>query len=168
VSPEPARELAFFDLDEPRFRALGRRCARVWARDWRPGEACLVALFGEMGAGKTTFVQAVVEGLADDDSVQASSPTYGLLHRYETKPPVQHMDLYRVAAAELPELGTDEIFETPGVTFVEWAEKAAGQLPEHRIELRIAVEPDERRSIRLQARGDPRWLRAIREEDHDE
>lgn len=95
----------------------------------RGGEA--IALVGELGAGKTTFVAGLVAALGGPD---AHSPTFALVHEYTGgRLVVWHADLYRVErAAELPELGLDEAIGDPrGVVVVEWADRFAVMPADH-------------------------------------
>lgn len=87
----------------------------------------VVALIGDLGAGKTTFTAAAVQALGAE---RASSPTFALVNRYtEGRLPIWHVDLYRLERErELPELGLDDFLgvrtgSTAGVAFVEWADK---------------------------------------------
>lgn len=91
----------------------------------RPGD--VVALQGDLGAGKTTLARAIIRALADDPALEVPSPTYTLVQSYETRIPVRHVDLYRVAGAdELEELGLDDD-DWQGATLVEWPERAPGR-----------------------------------------
>lgn len=81
----------------------------------------VVLLFGELGAGKTTLVRGFVEALGFADPVR--SPTFNLVQFFETVPPVMHADLYRVSSHA--NLGIEDEIESH-VSFIEWAEKAAG------------------------------------------
>jgi len=83
----------------------------------------VVALHGDVGAGKTTFVAAAVRALGGDDAV--SSPTFTFWHRYRgAAVPLEHLDLYRVEhPADASELGLDDAFDGGGIVFVEWPER---------------------------------------------
>lgn len=83
----------------------------------------MVALHGDVGAGKTTFVAAAVRALGGDDAV--SSPTFTFWHRYRgAAVPLEHLDLYRVEhPADASELGLDDAFDGGGIVFVEWPER---------------------------------------------
>jgi tRNA threonylcarbamoyladenosine biosynthesis protein TsaE len=86
-----------------------------------------LALDGPMGAGKTTFVRALVAALGGDPEA-VSSPSYTLLHRYEASIPVIHIDACRLdRPAALAALGFDELC-ADGVAAVEWAERVAGEV----------------------------------------
>ena len=118
-------------LDEAATRAAGAKLAGVL----RGGEA--IALIGDLGAGKTTFVAGLVEALGGG---AAASPTFSLINEYPGgRLVVWHADLYRIEReAELAELGLDDVIGDPrGVVLVEWADRFA-VLPEGatRIELR--------------------------------
>ena len=104
--------------------ALGRRLAD----DVRPGDVW--ALVGDLGAGKTHFVQGVASGLGA--AVAATSPTFTLVHEYTGgRLPVFHFDFYRLeSAAEVLALGWEEYLdEGGGLTLVEWADKFPALLP---------------------------------------
>lgn len=105
---------------------------RRWARrllDALPKQAVL-ALHGELGSGKTCFVQGLAEALGVDQPV--TSPTFTLIQEYTGRRPLVHVDLYRIpSAAEAAELGLEEYFEREGVVAIEWAERAEILLPPH-------------------------------------
>jgi N-acetylmuramate 1-kinase len=93
----------------------------------RPGD--IVALQGDLGAGKTTLARALVRALAGNPGLDVPSPTFTLVQAYEARLPVAHFDLYRIGSpAELDELGFAEA-AAEGVVLVEWPEKAGDRLP---------------------------------------
>jgi tRNA threonylcarbamoyl adenosine modification protein YjeE len=105
-----------------------------------------VALIGELGAGKTTFVQGLVAALGGGP---AASPTFALVHEYRGgRLIVWHVDLYRLErAAELRELGLDDLVgDRRGVVLVEWADKFA-VLPADHLRLELAHAGDARRLV---------------------
>jgi tRNA threonylcarbamoyl adenosine modification protein YjeE len=114
--------------------------AREFARSLRAGD--VVALRGPLGAGKTTFVRAVVAVLHGSDQA-VSSPTFVFRQRYDPPhggaPPVEHVDLYRIEdpATEMPDLALDDAFAPDRIALVEWPERAEGWLPANRIEVAI-------------------------------
>lgn len=105
-------------------RAVGRRLAAFLA----PGDT--LALSGELGAGKTCFVQGVVEGLGGNPA-DVSSPTFTIAHEYAARIPVYHMDLYRLGSlSEARAAGLLEYFERmDGICLVEWPERVADLMP---------------------------------------
>ena len=101
----------------------------------RPGVA--VALHGDLGAGKTTLVRALVAVL-HGDATAVSSPTFVFRQRYAGTPPIEHLDLFRLDdPAQAAELGLEEAFASDTVTLVEWPEKLPGLLPPDTIHVEI-------------------------------
>ncbi len=97
-------------LTLPTAEDLGKFAAE-FARGLRPGD--VVALAGPLGAGKTTFVRAVVTALHGAD--QSCSPSFTFRHRYDGDPPIEHIDLYRIDdPREVTELGLEEAPSTAG------------------------------------------------------
>lgn len=101
----------------------------------------LVALNGTLGAGKTQLVRFVAQSLGVA-AEEVTSPTYVLLQRYSGRHLIYHIDFYRLdTAAEVWDLGIDELFELSALIFVEWAEKFPQCLPTDRLE--IVLQPIE-------------------------
>jgi tRNA threonylcarbamoyladenosine biosynthesis protein TsaE len=112
----------------------------------------VVALYGELGAGKTCFVQGLVRGLGVVG--HATSPTFVLVNEYRGPLPVHHVDAYRTTSlTELLDLGLLDLMGGDGVTLIEWADRAEPLLPEHAIRVRIDGVGDEPRTITTE---DPR------------
>ncbi len=107
----------------------------------------VVALYGELGAGKTTFIRGLARGIGID---QVRSPTFTLINRYEGRYVLYHVDLYRIDDEdEIYHLGLTELFEDQNaITVIEWADKGYPYLPDERLdiyfELSSDVNPDER------------------------
>jgi tRNA threonylcarbamoyladenosine biosynthesis protein TsaE len=111
-----------------------------------PGD--VVALTGELGAGKTCFTQGLARGLGV--AGRAISPTFVLVNEYRGRVPVHHVDAYRTGSlTELVDLGIDEMFSGDGVTIVEWADKLRPLLPAHTIHVHIEGLGDEPRTITI-------------------
>jgi len=99
----------------------------------------IFCFYGEMGAGKTTFISALVEAAGCPDVVQ--SPTFGLVHEYYTKAGERllHFDLYRLKSIdEAFESGVFELLESGDYCFVEWPERLEGALPEEFVSVKIS------------------------------
>ena len=126
----------------------------------QPGDAVL--LIGELGAGKTRFVQGMAEGVAAPDP--ARSPTFVLVNEYEGRLRLLHSDLYRIgSAAEVDELGLTERLEAGDVLAVEWADRALDSLPVDALTVTFEVRPGfEVRRLNLTAGGE-RSARLLRE-----
>ncbi|AWM32408.1 tRNA (adenosine(37)-N6)-threonylcarbamoyltransferase complex ATPase subunit type 1 TsaE [Hymenobacter nivis] len=110
----------------------------------------VVALVGEMGAGKTTLVRALgaTLGIADD----ISSPTFGLVHEYRDGrgAPVYHFDFYRIdSVEEAARIGAAEYFDSGYLCLVEWPDRVAALLPVPRLELTLTPTGPEAREIEL-------------------
>lgn len=88
-----------------------------------------ITLAGDLGAGKTTLVQAIARGIGVTEPV--TSPTYALVHEYASPAgPVHHLDLYRLREpSQLAQLGWDELLRSGGIVLVEWPERAERLLP---------------------------------------
>jgi tRNA threonylcarbamoyladenosine biosynthesis protein TsaE len=111
--------------DEAATRALGARLARRLT----PGRRWLIALTGELGAGKTTLVRGLLAGLGHAGRVR--SPTYTLIEPYRLGGrDVLHLDLYRLAdPGELEYLGLGDLLSPGSIALIEWPERGAGLLP---------------------------------------
>ena len=103
------------------------------------GPGSVIALHGDLGAGKTCFIQGLAAALGIDEPI--TSPTYTLIGEYEGRLPLHHIDLYRLSGpAEALGLGLEEYFELPGITAIEWAERAEGLLPPNLLHIRIEAD----------------------------
>jgi len=121
-------------------RDLGRRLAA----------GAVVLLYGNLGAGKTAFTRGLAEGLGcDGDDV--SSPTFTIVQEYRGRVPLEHVDLYRVAPAEVDDLGLDELTEH-AVVAVEWAERWP-QSPADAVAVTLESLGGDKRKITITPRG---------------
>ncbi len=118
----------------------------------RPGD--VVALIGELGAGKTTLAKGIAAGAGVEDEGEVTSPTFVLVNEYRGRFPVYHADLYRLQEAEeVEDLGWEEIVFGEGISLLEWAEKIPGILPEDRLEIRISWLGPGERKFRIAGEG---------------
>jgi tRNA threonylcarbamoyladenosine biosynthesis protein TsaE len=106
-----------------------------------------VALTGDLGAGKTTFVRGAARALGVTGPV--SSPTFTIGHRYEAPTPVAHLDLYRIAGLDPEEWGDLEPYFDGTVAFVEWPEHGGNWLPEARAVVTLGHVDESHRSVRI-------------------
>lgn len=84
----------------------------------------VLTMYGDLGSGKTTFVQGLAKGLEVPDDYYITSPTYSIINEYPGRLPFYHMDLYRISDFdELYEIGFEEILEQEGVIAIEWPER---------------------------------------------
>jgi len=111
-------------------------------------------LEGEMGVGKTTFIQALCRGLGVTGPVQ--SPTFALVNEYATVPggTVYHFDFYRIKSeVEALDLGVEEYFDSGNFCFVEWPSKIPNLWPPQYLSIHLEVQPDGSRVVRAEISG---------------
>jgi tRNA threonylcarbamoyladenosine biosynthesis protein TsaE len=98
----------------------------------------VLALVGELGAGKTTFIQGLARGLGVPADAYVRSPTFTLIHEHQGRLPLYHIDLYRIDEPdEVENLGLDEYLEGDGVCAVEWFDKFTEAWTEQTVEIRL-------------------------------
>ena len=130
-----------------------RALAAEMARCANPG--AVVALSGDLGAGKTCFIQGLAAGLGVEGPV--TSPTFIMIAEHAGRLPLYHVDLYRTESLEeIRRLGLEELLDGPGVTAIEWAEKAELLLPLRAVHVHIEGAGDEPRTIEI-AGALPGW-----------
>jgi tRNA threonylcarbamoyladenosine biosynthesis protein TsaE len=114
----------------------------------------VLALFGPLGAGKTVLTKGLAEGLGVPDSREVTSPTFVLIHEYQGRLPVYHIDAYRLGGvADAEALGTDELFFDDGACIVEWADRIAEALPPERLDIRLEHAGEQDRRLAFEPRG---------------
>ena len=154
-------------LTEYRFEARDeadteRLAARLAAR---LGPGSVLALDGDLGAGKTRFSQALAKALGVKEPV--NSPTFTIIKEYEGRElPFYHMDVYRISQEEAEELGLEEYFFGSGVCAVEWASLIPDVLPADYLELYIGTAGATERSFLVRPHGEPyaAWCAALADE----
>lgn len=115
----------------------------------------VVALVGELGAGKTTLVKGIAQGLGVNDRRAVKSPTFSLVHRYEGRIPIYHFDAYRLEGdREMFAIGSDEMLYGDGVSLIEWADRVSGCLPQEYLKITLMLVSDNERYIELQGYGE--------------
>lgn len=122
------------------------KIGKILGRNLQPGT--VVALNGELGAGKTVFTRGVAEGL--DVQVVVNSPSYVIMNLYRGRMELYHFDFYRLEEEEeLQELGLEEYFYGDGITLIEWADKFPGVLPTTRVEIDIVKDDEDLENSRI-------------------
>jgi len=117
----------------------------------RGGE--VLALIGELGAGKTALVRGIVAGLGAP-AASVTSPTFLLVHEYQGRLPIIHIDLYRLRRPEeIEAIGLSEYLMEDVAVAIEWADRFPQLLPDDRLEVRLAHRTRTTRSALLEARG---------------
>ena len=114
------------------------------------GGSSVIAFSGAMGAGKTTFIQAICRGLGVETEV--NSPTFSLVNEYFTPEgdSIFHFDLYRIESPEeLFDMGYEEYFYSGSLCLIEWPEKASSLIPEDALRVQIQVGENEARLIQF-------------------
>ncbi len=106
----------------------------------------VICLFGELAAGKTTFIKGLVQGAAQLDPSIVQSPTFTYLHIYEGQKTIYHFDLYRLRDIdEFLSMGFDEYFDAEGICCIEWSERIAAYVPPDSLQLSFEhLEKDQR------------------------
>lgn len=120
----------------------------------RIGPGAIIALYGDLGSGKTAFVQGLARGLEVPGEYYVTSPTYTLINEYPGRCPLYHIDLYRLdATADFEDIGLDEALYGEGVAAIEWAERFHPDALLEYLAVHIETVGEERREIRLTAHG---------------
>ena len=110
-------------------------------------------LTGTLGAGKTTLTQFIGHGLGVPTNCYITSPTFSLMHEYQGRIPLYHMDLYRISSEELYELGFEDYLYGEGLTVVEWPDRLGELMPDDRLEIMLDFTSETTRTARLIPHG---------------
>jgi len=119
----------------------------------------VLALYGELGAGKTVLVQGLAEGMGIKE--MPSSPSFVIANEYKGDIPLYHIDLYRLEGSDITELGIEEYFEKGGVSVIEWAERAKDHVPEKSIDIEIDIFEVDKRKIIIKGKDIDRLREAL-------
>jgi tRNA threonylcarbamoyladenosine biosynthesis protein TsaE len=120
----------------------------------RVGAGTVLALTGELGSGKTAFVQGLARGLDVPDNYYITSPSYTLVNEYPGRFPFFHVDLYRLdRLLDLEDIGLDEMLTTEGVVAIEWAERLHEDHLSDHLSVDFEILTDESRKISITAYG---------------
>lgn len=123
----------------------------------------VITLEGPLGAGKTALTQAIARGLGVDPRLYVTSPTFSLLHEYQGRIPLYHMDLYRLAGEdEIESLGLPEYFYGSGLTVIEWPERLGILMPPERLHVVLVISGENSRTANLTGHGS-RWQKKVAE-----
>ncbi|NNF58517.1 MAG: tRNA (adenosine(37)-N6)-threonylcarbamoyltransferase complex ATPase subunit type 1 TsaE [Rhodothermaceae bacterium] len=121
--------------------ALGERLATIL----QSGD--VVALYGDLGVGKTHLVKGIARGLGLDDAA-VTSPTFTLINEYDSDLPLYHLDLYRIERLDEAErIGVDEVLYGEGACVIEWPERIEPLLPPYTLRFRLTHLGHDRRRI---------------------
>ncbi len=119
-------------------------------------QSTIIALTGDLGSGKTAFVQGLAKGLGVSEKYYITSPTFSLINEYPGRHPFFHVDLYRIEHLyELEEIGLDEVFQEDAVIAIEWAEKLSKDTLSSHLELYLRITGENTRKIEIFAYGHP-------------
>lgn len=121
----------FFTHSDKETEELGQRMGNA------VNKACVFALYGGLGMGKTAFIRGLARGLGSSDRV--SSPTFALVHEYEGRFPIYHFDMYRVSGwDDLYSTGFFDYLDCGNVLLIEWSENIENALPDDAIKIEIS------------------------------
>jgi len=138
-------------------RQIGERLGKILAKQ------DVLALAGELGAGKTEMVKGIARGLGCSADFSVVSPTYVLIREYPGRLWLYHFDFYRLnSAREAEEIGYEEYFDGDGVSVVEWADKFPSIFPKRTLWIKLSITGESGRSIELQAESARWWEKRLK------
>jgi len=144
----PADEITLATASAAETRRLGEQCGRLLQTP------LVIGLIGDLGSGKTVFVQGLARGLDVSTDYAVTSPSFTLINEYPGRFKLFHVDLYRLGTeADLDDLGLTEILYGEGIAAVEWADKLADGAVAERLEVHFEFGDDDRRRLRVVAYG---------------
>ncbi|MGA8179282.1 MAG: tRNA (adenosine(37)-N6)-threonylcarbamoyltransferase complex ATPase subunit type 1 TsaE [Desulfobacterales bacterium] len=114
----------------------------------------ILALYGDLGSGKTSFVQGLARGLNVPDEYYITSPSYTLINEYPGRLPLFHIDLYRITnSVDIEDIGLYEILDDDAVMAIEWADRMAKDTPQNHLRVRFEIIDDKTRKISIIPQG---------------
>jgi len=120
----------------------------------------VIALWGELGTGKTVLARGVAIGLGIDEEA-VTSPTFIILREhFGGRLPLYHLDLYRLVQSQLGSTGWEEALDSGGVTVIEWPDRAGDELPLDRVDVRLEHVAETKRRVTIEPTG-PRSRRLV-------
>lgn len=116
----------------------------------------VLALTGDLGSGKTTFVKGLAKGLEITDVI--TSPTYVVVKSYYGRFTLHHMDFYRLVEGEdIESIGFDDFWGSAAVLAIEWAEKFLPELQRDYLHISFQYEGEDKREVRIESKSLPKW-----------
>lgn len=144
----PSARLIFDSRSEEETRRVGECCGR------HVNTSMVFALIGDLGSGKTMFVQGLARGLGVPGGCYVTSPSFTLINEYPGRLPLSHIDLYRLEAGlDLDDLGLIDVLKSDGVAAVEWADKLPPEALPETLEIRFEIGDGDHRTLRFSAYG---------------
>lgn len=123
-----------------------QRIASEFAKTLKSGD--VICMYGDLGAGKTAFVQGLAKGLGIDEHI--TSPTFTIVNEYMGDKPLYHFDVYRIADSdEMYEIGYEEYISGDGISVIEWPQLIEDILPEHRYDIEISKDYSKSENYRI-------------------
>ncbi|MGC9195332.1 MAG: tRNA (adenosine(37)-N6)-threonylcarbamoyltransferase complex ATPase subunit type 1 TsaE [Syntrophobacteraceae bacterium] len=158
------KEFVFNSPGEACSLLLGQKLGQLL----QPGD--IVALWGELAAGKTLLTRGIARGLGIPEKVRVTSPTFTIINEYSGRLPLFHLDLYRLSDPdELQSLPWQECLFGNGVAVIEWPERLGGLLPAKRWDIEFSILGEENREMRIRCHGEnnlarlAEWLEILTE-----
>jgi tRNA threonylcarbamoyladenosine biosynthesis protein TsaE len=113
----------------------------------------ILGLEGDLGSGKTCFVQGLARGLGVSAEAYVTSPSYTLVNTYEGRVPLHHVDLYRLSGSDLDDIGLFDLMRPPAVVAIEWSARLGADRPPEILMVRITVAAEDTRRIEFSGYG---------------
>jgi tRNA threonylcarbamoyladenosine biosynthesis protein TsaE len=141
--------MTIYSGNERDTEAAGKALAEKLIARVKPDNSLVIAMSGDLGAGKTAFVRGLAAGLGV--SARVTSPTFTIVNEYPGPVPLFHFDLYRLSdAEELFDLGWDDYLQRGGVIAAEWSENAEDAFPGDAVRVRIEKTGENSRRIHIE------------------